>query len=439
MRVVRINLLLAVTGAALAMAAPAHANAPISAHAMVHTCCTPEAEKARIFSEAHDLGAAYIRVDVELSGIFTAPGSEPNWDRLDQVIDLSKQDHLPVLGILLGSPDWADEEEYGRLSGLVAEHAAGVIDHWEIWNEPDGDWAFDGTAEEYARMLSAAHDQIKAKEPGATVLLGGLARPHEPGWLQRVFDTPGADALHKFDIANVHLRGTVDAVVNRYDTFRSWLAEHGFHGPLWVTELGYPADPAFQTDPAYKDGDASQAAYLTQVLLGLGEVGAQEVFVTLRDNSALEGKYVSEGLEQIDETPGGDYAVTRRASFAAVHRLIENWDQLLAWREQQRQYEQDQRVEQAKAAIWAGDARTAREQFHAARLRVHAAQDDVARPRLPAKTAARLSRRLDRARALLAGRRTLLLFRSAISNWHSQRAYDNAVAAALLKQRIAGG
>ena len=235
----------------------------------------------------------------------------------------------------------------------------------------------------------------------------------------------------------MHLRGTVDAVVNRYDAFRSWLAEHGFHGPLWVTELGYPADPAFQTDPAYKDGDASQAAYLTQSLLGLGEAGAPEVFVTLRDNSALEGKYVSEGLEQIDETPGGDYPVTRRASFAAVHRLIENWDQLLAWRQQQRDYEQDQRVEQAKAAIWAGDARIARKQFHAARLRVHAAQDDVARPRLPARTAARLSRRLDRARALLAGRRTLLLLRSAISNWHSRRAYENAVAVALLKQRIA--
>ena len=31
------------------------------------------------------------------------------------MIDLSKEHHLPVLGILLGSPDWADEEEYGRL------------------------------------------------------------------------------------------------------------------------------------------------------------------------------------------------------------------------------------------------------------------------------------------------------------------------------------
>jgi len=228
-------------------------------------------------------------------------------------------------------------------------------------------------------------------------------------------------------------------VVRRYGTFRSWLADHGFHGPLWVTELGYPADPAFQTDPAYKAGDASQAAYLTQSLLGLGEVGAPEVFVTLRDNGALEGKYVTEGLVQIDETPGGDYPVTRRASFTAVHRLIDDWDQLLAWREQQREHERDQRLEQAKAAVWGGEARIAREKFAAARLHVHAVQDELARPRLPAKTAARVTRRLDRARGLVAGSRAALSWKSAIAGWHSQRAQDEAFAVALLKQKIAGG
>ncbi|HKP20600.1 MAG TPA: hypothetical protein VJT68_03730 [Thermoleophilaceae bacterium] len=420
-------MLLAVAGVALAMSAPAHADAPISAHAMVHTCCTPAGEKERIFSEAEDLGTGYVRVDVELSGIFKAPGAEPDWGGLDQVIDLSKEHHVRVLGILLGSPDWADDDDYGRLSGLVAEHAGGAIDHWEIWNEPDGDWSFDGTPEDYARMLSAAHDRIKAKAPADQVVLGGLARPHEPDWLQRVFDTPGADALHKFDIANVHLRGSVDAVVRRYETFGSWLAERGFHGPLWVTELGYPADPAFQTDPAYSAGDASQAAYLTQVLVGLGEVGAPEVFVTLRDNPALEGKYVTEGLSQIDETPGGDYPVTRRPSFTAVHRVIEDWDQLLAWREEQREQEKEQFLDQAKAALWRTDARTARDKFREARLSLHAAQSSG------------VAQRVSRARALLAGARTALLLKGAIANWHVQRASDHAAAVALLKTAIAGG
>ena len=407
------------------MASPAHA-APISAHAMVHTCCTPTPMKERIFSEAKALGAAYIRVDIELSGIFAAPDAEPNWTAVDEAMELSKKHDLPVLGILLAPPAGADEADFGVLVGEVAEHAKGTIDHWEILNEPDADWAFDGTAEEYARMLSASYDAIKATTPDGTVLLGGLARPHEPGWLERVFATPGADALHKFDVASVHLRGPVDAVVRRYGEFKAWLAARGFEGPLWVTEHGYPADPAFQVDRAYTGGDAAQAAYLTQTLVGLGEAGAPQVFVTLRDNPELGAQYVSEGL-------------VGRASFAAVQRLVQNWDQVMAGRDEQRENEREQRLEQAAAAISASEARSARAKFRVARLRVHAAQDEVARPHRSRKLKTRLSRRLARARAMLAGRRTMLLWHSAHARWHSDRATERGQAVELLKQRIAGG
>jgi hypothetical protein len=394
--------------------------------------------KERIFSEAKQLGADYIRVDVELNSIFEAPdGSKsdtPNWSGLDEITALSKKYDLPVLAILLAPPSFADEHEFGELAGEVAKHAGGTIRHWEILNEPDGDWAWHGTAEQYARMLSAAYDAIKAHDHGDQVLLGGLMRPHEPGWLERVFATPGADAIHKFDIANVHLRGPVDNVVRRYGEFRAWIEAHGFHGPLWVTEHGYPADPAFQTDRAYTGGDAAQAAYLTQTLVGLGEAGAPQVFVTLRDN--LEGQYASEGLERIDEA--NPAAVVRRVSFAAVQRVIANWDQLLAWREEQRENELAERVEQASAALATDEARTARAKFREARLRVHATQDEVADARSK-KLAKRLRARLARARALLAGRRLMLLWHGTTARWHAERAYQHGAAVALLKQRIANG
>jgi hypothetical protein len=393
---------------------------------MVHTCCTPKEEQERIFSEAEELGADFIRVDVELSGIFKAPGAEPDWDALDQLIDLSEEHDLRILAILLPPHDYTDDEEFGHQSGEVAQHAGGAIGHWEVLNEPDGDWAWGGSAEEYARMLNAAYDAIKAKAPGDQVVLGGLMKPHEPGWLQRVFDTPGADALHKFDIANIHMRGPLDAVVRRYGEFKGRLVRRGFTGPLWVTELGYPADPAYQSDPAYRGGDASQAAYLTQALVGLGELGAPQVFVTLHDGG-LEFEYATEGLEHIDDAPDGDYPVTRRPAFAAVRRVVAGWDQLMAWRAEQREEEQNQRVEQAKAALWRTDARTARDKFQAARESVHAAQRSG------------IGGRIDRARALLAGTRTALLLKGAIARWHSQRAYEHAVAVELLKQRIAGG
>ena len=89
--------------------------------------------------------------------------------------------------------------------------------------------------------------------------------------------------------------------------------------------------------------------------------------------------------------------------------------------------------------ISATEARSARAKFRVARLRVHAAQDDVARPHGSRKTKTRLTRRLARARAMLAGRRTMLFWHSAHARWHLDRAYEHAAAVELLKQRIASG
>ena len=55
-------------------------------------------------------------------------------------------------------------------------------------------------------MLSAAYDAIKRQAPEAKVVFGGVERPREHEWIERVLATPGADAAHKFDIAAVHLR-----------------------------------------------------------------------------------------------------------------------------------------------------------------------------------------------------------------------------------------
>lgn len=397
------------------MATPAHAAAPVSAHAMLHTCCTDTAAKERIFRDADELGSAYIRVDVELD--------TPDWTGLDEVMELSRRHHLPVLGILLAPPPGAGAEEFGELAGSAAEHAAGTIGHWEILNEPDGAWAFDGTPEDYARMLSAAHDEIKARAPDAQVVLGGLLQPNEPAWLERVLATPGADALHKFDIANIHLRGPVELVVNRYRRFRSWLTARGFDGPLWVTEHGYPADPSFQTDPDYRGGDAAQAAYLTQSLVGLGEAGAPQVFVTLRDNPELLPVNVTEG-------------VVGRPAFAAVRRVAENWDELMTWRREQRESERAVEHWLAAADESAAAARAVRPAYREARRRVQEMQKTVAGRRIGR---VRLTRRLEQARALLAGRRTALLWHTAFGRWRRERAELHALVVADLKRKIAGG
>ena len=367
----RVAAVLCVVVAALALPTAARGEAgPVSSHAQIHTCCTPAGQVERIFAESKAMGAAYVRVDFELNAIFEAYGAPvpvPDWTRVDHVLALSRRYDLPVLGIVLGTPTWisacaerwphagkcaaTDPAEYGRMAGELAAHARGAVRHWEILNEPDGSWAFEGTPEQYARMLSASHDAIKARAPEARVLLGGLMTPWQTGWLDRVFATPGAAASRKFDIAAVHLRGPTGGLAHNLNRWRTVLAQRGFTGPVWVTEHGYAADPAYQTDPAYTGAEAAQAAYLRRSLLRLAEAGSAQVFVTLRDWGAPE--WASEGVTSIADE--GDYPVRRKPAFAVVRRFAEQWPAIVRWRRAQQQHER--MSEFAGVLAGAGDLR----------------------------------------------------------------------------------
>jgi hypothetical protein len=398
---------------------------------MVHTCCTPGAMKERIFAEARAMGARFIRVDVEMNGIFAA--GAPNWARLDEVLELSRRYELPVLGILMsGSPMPPDPAEFGRMAGEVAAHARGTIAHWEILNEPDGGWSFEGAPEDYARILRAAHDAIAARAPEAQIALGGLMAPDDPRWLERVFATPGADAVHAFDIANVNLRDTARRLGRRLGRWRAWLARHGFTGPVWVTETGYPADPAHQRDPAFVGGEHAQAAFLTEAVLSLTEAGASEVFVTLRDN--LWGLFLSEGVVAIgDQHP---YAVRRKPAFTAMRRLVDGWETLVALRFEQRMHEEASR-------LLRGRATAAARKVHRLRARTHAARLQLDRLRALHRNAephaqAWLARRVARAAVRLGRRRIDLAWSMAVTADYRRRAASHRLHAVAVGASLTG-
>jgi hypothetical protein len=291
-----------------------------------------------MFSEAAAIGASEIRVDVDLSGIFLTPGTT-DWSGLDEYLRLARAYDLRVLGDITATPAWLancppgtppegsyrcgtnDAAAYGALVGQVAAHAAAEIDDWEIVNEPDATWAFVGSPEQYARMLSASYVAIKRAKPQAHVLIGGIQNRSSTAWLDRVFATPGADAIHSFDVANVHLRTPVASLAHGVQKWVSYFASKGFQGPLWVTEHGYPADPAFQSDPSYRDGPSAQAGYLAASIPALLRAGTAKVFVTERDNGS--GKDASEGLlgGNVRHPPSATPQPVRKPAFYAVQAL----------------------------------------------------------------------------------------------------------------------
>ena len=90
----------------------------------------------------------------------------------------------------------------------------------------------------------------------------------------------------------------------------------GFTGPLWVTETGYPSDPAYQWDPALRGGPTDQARWIARGPRYLIDSGADAVFVAFRDNLEFspQSPWASEGLVAWPELgPDGRHAPSRRS------------------------------------------------------------------------------------------------------------------------------
>jgi hypothetical protein len=317
------------------------AGSPIGAHSMLQLN-SPYSFMQAMFAQAAGMHASAIRLDVAPALVFTGQSQPPDFSGLDEVMALSAQYSVPVVADLFTIPWWIadcqvptdpsgmtrcgtdDLAAYGSLITQIVAHADPVILDWEIWNEPDSAEFFTGTPQQYAQMLRTAHDAIKAIDPQADVLLGGISSTAGMSWLAQVFATPGADAGEAFDIANVHERNRLDALAGDIVSWKRFLGTYDdFTGPLWVTEHGYPSDPAFQYDPSYAAGLPSQAAYLTASIPTLIDAGADEVFVTERDN--LVGQFASEGLlgGDVSDPPVADPTAIEKPAYAAVQTLAE--------------------------------------------------------------------------------------------------------------------
>ena len=203
---------------------------------------------------------------------------------------------------------------------------------------------------------------------------------------------------------------------------------------MWVTEHGYPADPAFQADPLFRGGEPAQAAFLTESVLSLAEAGADEVFVTLRDN--LDGGFASEGVVDIDDH--SPFAARRKPGFTAVRRLVDRWNELLAARAEQRRAEEAARGELAQSAAWrlrtAGyraAARRLRAKLTRLRVRRWGARREVVR--------ARLDRRINLTSLRLRGQRSHRGWSKVMADLYVLRAELHRMHAAERAAFVAGG
>ena len=123
-------------------------------------------------------GIKWGRQDFHWRHIEKSPGKY-DWAPYDRLVEQCRQRGLLLFGDLAYAPRFHDPRTpdgvaaYCALARAAAKRYAGRVDHWQIWNEPNGGF-WKGTADEYARLLAAAGRTIHEANRRAKVL--GLKR-----------------------------------------------------------------------------------------------------------------------------------------------------------------------------------------------------------------------------------------------------------------------
>lgn len=144
------------------------------------------------------------------------------------------------------------------------------VDTYEIWNEPDSPdfWYPAPDAARYDELFVDARDAIKAVQPGARVLVGGLAHPAMSipaliGAMPAITRMLDGVAIHPYAQSPA-------AVLENVRSARAALDARGLRNvPLYVTEFGWSTRPPGGF--AYLAAGL-RAGYLEQTLAGLGHL-----------------------------------------------------------------------------------------------------------------------------------------------------------------------
>ena len=194
---------------------------------------------------------------------------------------------------------------------------------YEIWNEPNLRLMWGGTPNpaDYLRLLKVSTPVIKAADPSAKVIFGGLYPFPMPQYgvkalkfLNSFFRQKGA--ARWFDALSLHPYSyTPRYLVPTLRLFRKNLNKHrAGKKPIWITELGWATSGHDWAISPFKATEAQQAQYLTQsfnkLIKARGELRLQRVFwFEWQDQPDPDGSwFLKMGLLRADGSPKPAYS-----------------------------------------------------------------------------------------------------------------------------------
>ncbi|WP_112874145.1 cellulase family glycosylhydrolase [Paracoccus endophyticus] len=228
------------------------------------------------------MGVRWLRTDLNWGSVQKDGPDSFDWTEMDRIVDLAAAVGIGLLPVVGSAPEWAwsdpegpspprDPAEFARfVAAAVDRYAPRGISTWEIWNEPNLDGPFPPRpdAAAYAALLKAAAPAIRAADPDATIILGGLAAVTDTDsageaiaaveFLEAVyaqgaggsFDAVGFHPYTGEDLPDLAARGNSWRLMA--GPIRDIMVAQGDAAkPIWITEYGAPTNEA--------DGGVSEA------------------------------------------------------------------------------------------------------------------------------------------------------------------------------------
>jgi hypothetical protein len=286
---------------------------------------------------AYDAGARVNRWEFRWDRLEAQPG-QWNFAPDDADVSASHAAGLQVEGIVDGIPRWATAPGQppgnGVARGLgypvtnrrnlwasfvraMVAHYRGRVAYWEIWNEPDLKFFWNGTPGDYYRTLQVAYRVIRQTDPAAEVLMAGMVAPNL-AFVRQVLDAARHDARHRihapFDLAAWHAYGPARSLYINLVRFKRLLARHGFGSTeVWVTEDGFPA-----SNPA---GEPRQAAYILETIAYALAAGAGKVLIYRASDDQTPKQW---GVLDTSGSPRMGYTAFQLAAeyLSGIHALV---------------------------------------------------------------------------------------------------------------------
>lgn len=250
-------------------------------------------------------GFQWVRFQVRWESLEPRPGE---WDfrPIDRVLPVYEAAGLSVLASVVGAPEWAraanggivaDPATFREAIRRLASRYRGRIHAWEIWNEQNLAHELHGPVrvEPYCAVLRAGYEGVKAGDPEALVVFGGLTPTgvNDPtiamddvAYLEAFYALDGGSCTRYFDVLGAHANATLNPpdtlwperpgpgpgwrdhpsfYFRRVEQLRAVMERHGDRRPVWITEFGWTTNnPA----PGYEYGqyvsEEQQAEYLVR-------------------------------------------------------------------------------------------------------------------------------------------------------------------------------